>query len=64
MYSFNNKQYWGDIMMLIILISIIISSCLILIKLNELIINQGEIKNYLNRIEVAMDEDKKETTDL
>lgn len=44
----------------LILISIIISSCLILIKLNELIINQGEIKNYLNRIEVAMDEDKKE----
>lgn len=52
----------GDIMMLIILISIIISSYLILIKLNELIINQGEIKNYLNRIEVAMDEDKKENT--
>ncbi|MDF2883559.1 MAG: hypothetical protein K0R54_4116 [Clostridiaceae bacterium] len=42
----------------LILISIIISSYLILIKLNELIINQGEIKNYLNRIEVAMDEDK------
>ena len=44
----------------LILISIIISSYLILKKLNELIDKQGEISTDLNRVQVALDEIKKQ----